>query len=124
MWLPASVATPTPARGERREVRRIGGRRGDVDAARDAARSVRHLDVADHEVGGAEKLAARLEERVRVGLVEDQVAEEEQPHRASPSTNRSSDEANAASSQSRASALSASISSTGIPASSSARVTK
>ena len=109
---------------ERREVGRIGGWRGDVDAARDPTRSVRHLDVADHEVGGAEKLEARLEEGVRVGLVEDQVAEEQQPHLGSPSTNRSSEEVNAASSHSRASALSASISRTGIPASSSARVTK
>ena len=80
MWLPASVATPMPARGKRLEVRRVGRRRRDVDAARDAARRVRHLDLADHEVGRPQQLAARLEERVGIGLVEDQVAEEEQPH--------------------------------------------
>ena len=75
MWLPASVATPSPARASAARWRGIGRRRRDVDAARHAARGVRHLDLADHEVGRAEELAARLEERVRVGLVEDQVAE-------------------------------------------------
>ncbi len=127
--VPGEGRDPDPGPGERAEVSRIGGRRRDVDAARHPAARVRHLDLADHQVGRQEQLAARLEERVRIGLVEDQVAEQQQPRRAGHdftrvSMNRDSDWTKAASSQSRASALFASISSTGMPASSRARVTK
>ncbi len=113
--------------GERVEVRRIGRRRGNVDAARHAAARVRHLDLADDQIGRQEQLAARVEERVRIGLVEDQVAEQQHAYghaRTRVSMNCESDWTNAASSQSRASALFASISSTGMPASSRACVTK
>jgi len=54
----------------------VGGHVARRDAA---AQRVRDLDLADDDVGGPEQGRARLEERVRVGLVEDEVADEQDP---------------------------------------------
>ena len=103
MWLPASVATPIPARASASRCAGSAGGAG-MSTLLGTPRAVCGTStLADHEVGRAEQLAARLEERVGVGLVEDQVAEQEQPGHAHAPLDELLDSSrmNASSSQSR-----------------------
>src|SRR5947208_2042164 len=70
---------------ERGEVIGVGGTRGHVGALHCSAARVRHLDVSDQDIARPEELRARLEQGIRIRLVEDQVAEREDLHQMTPS---------------------------------------
>ena len=88
MWLPASVAIPIPARASAPRCAGSAGGAGMSTELGTPRRRVRDLDLADDEIGRAQQLAAGIEEAVGVGLVEDQVPEQEEPRTHVPSSRR------------------------------------
>ena len=81
MWFPARVATPTPARASAARCAGSAGGAG-MSTLLGTPRLVCGTSTWPiDQVGRQEQLAARVEERVRIGLVEDQVAEQQHAQR-------------------------------------------
>ena len=66
-----------PGAPEREEVLRIARRRRHIGGGFDAARSVRDLDVPDHDIGALQHRPHMIEERVGLWLVKDQIADQQ-----------------------------------------------
>ncbi len=69
-----------PGPPEREQMRRVGGRRRHIGRRFDGPGRVRNFDVADHDITTAQQRPCRIEERIRIRFVQDQIADEKNAH--------------------------------------------